>query len=361
MSSTDTLSASLEAALLRELGATWDEINQNHFRRRMRRPVVGLSDAGGRLGAWIGARRTIELGRGLIAEQPWAVVREVLKHEMAHQFVDEVLGIRDETAHGPAFERVCREQGFDASARGVPSVPGDPGAGQDPIFRRIARLLALASSANVHEAEAAMNTAQRLMLKHNIDAAVAAAREGYTFRQVGASRSRVDGWQHALASLLGEHFFVEVIWVPSYLPSEGRRGRVLEMCGTPANLEVAAYVHDFLGNAGERLWREHKRARGITGDRERRRFLMGVILGFEDKLRRGADENQRAGLVYVGDPGLASYLRRRYPRRTSGSGTGFRPTETFEQGRRAGRKLVLHRGIHETTARGRLLGPAARG
>ena len=103
MLETAPLSAALEAALLRALGATWDELNHNHFRGRMRRPVFALSD-GARLGAWIGERRTLELSRALVLEQAWSVVREVCKHEMAHQFVDEVLQIHDQTAHGPAFE-----------------------------------------------------------------------------------------------------------------------------------------------------------------------------------------------------------------------------------------------------------------
>src|SRR3954471_6912877 len=144
-----SLSATLEAALLRQLGETWAEINQNHFRRRLRRPVFGLSDAA-RLGAWIGARRMLELSRALVLEQPWGVVREVLKHEMAHQFVDEVLGIDDQTAHGPAFEALCRQHGIDASASGLPSAHGS----DSTVLRRIARLLALAASPNVHEAEA---------------------------------------------------------------------------------------------------------------------------------------------------------------------------------------------------------------
>ena len=42
---------------------------------------------------------------------------------------------------------------------------------------------------------------------------------------------------------------------------------MLELCGTPANLEVAAYVHAFLTDTAQRLWREHKRALGINSDR----------------------------------------------------------------------------------------------
>jgi hypothetical protein len=345
------LTAALEAALLRQLGETWAEINQNHFRRRLRRPVFALSEAA-RLGAWIGARRTLELSRALVLEQPWGVVREVLKHEMAHQFVEEALGIHDQTAHGPAFEALCRQHGIDASASGLPRAA----TGDDTVLRRIARLLALATSPNVHEAEAAMQQARRLMLKHNIDAAAAAAREGFAFRHVGEPRRRIDAHEQVLAGILSDHFFVEVIWVPTYLPLEGRSGRVLELCGTPSNLDVAAYVHGFVLETSARLWRDHRRAHGIPGDRERRRFLLGVMLGFEEKLAAGASQTREEGLVWRGDPELDAYLRRRYPRRSGGGAIGYHRTAVLEHGRRAGQGIVLQRPLKDAPAqRGRLL------
>ena len=340
------LDAKLERALLIQLGETWAEVNQNHFRGRLRRPVLALSDSVRRLGAWDAQTRTLSISRQLVLGRSWPVVREVLKHEIAHQFVDEVLGARGEGAHGPAFEGVCRQHGFDASATGVPDIdPGTVGPPPSPVLRRIARLLALADSPNVHEAEAAMKAAQRLMLHHNIDAAVAAAREGFTFRHVGAPNGRVPAAQHVLAGILSRHFFVEVIWVPTYSALDGRSGRVLELCGTPSNLDVAAYVHGFLIETAERLWSEHRRARGLTGNSERRRFQLGVMMGFDEKLKAAADENRREGLIWVGDPALASYIARRYPRRTGGAGIGIHATEAYEQGRRAGRSIVLNRPI----------------
>lgn len=339
----------LERALLRALAETWAEINQNHFARRLRRPVFQLSDSERRLGAWDGTARTLSLSRRLVLDSPWTIVREVLKHEIAHQFVDEALGVRNQTAHGPAFEAVCRAQGFDARAMGLPAPAGEPGEGS-PVLRRIARLLALAESPNVHEAAAAMRAAQRLMLRHNIDEATAAAREGYEYRHVGTPSGRVSGAEHVLAGILSRHFFVEVIWIPSYLPRRGRSGRILELCGKRSNLDVAAYVHGFLLQTGERLWREHRTAHGLTGNAERRRFLLGVMMGFDEKLKAASDEDRREGLVWAGDPALDAFLARRYPRRTGGSGIGVQRNETYEQGRHAGRNIVLHKPIGQPSS-----------
>jgi hypothetical protein len=371
---TTGLGLALERALVRQLAETWSEINHNHFRNRLRRPVFTFTDSERRLGAWDSSARTLSISRRLVLDRPWAVVREVLKHEMAHQFVDEVLGVRDQTAHGPAFEALCRQHGIDASAAGEPGPPppvagagGVPDANAAPetgasVLRRIARLLALADSPNAHEAEAAMRTAQRLMLKHNIDATAAAAREGFSFRQVGAASGRISGAEHVLAGILGRHFFVEAIWVPSYRAREGRAGRILELCGTPSNLDVAAFVHGFVLETAERLWRRHRAEHGLGGNQERRRFLLGVMMGFDDKLTASAADNRREGLIWVGDPALKDYLARRYPRRTGGAGIGIAATETYEHGRTAGRKIVLSRPIRpESEARGRFLPSLSRG
>lgn len=352
------LTAELATALLREVGHTWAELNQNHFARRLLRPSFALIESRRRLGQWDGGSRTLSLSQPLVLERPWAVVREVIKHEMAHQFVDEVLGVRDETAHGPAFLEVCRARGFDGAAAGEPAGAreGSEPDAELPALRRVARLLALAESPNQHEAEAAMKAASRLMLKHNIDVVAAQGRRSYAFRHLGHPRRRIEAHEHVLAGLLAKHFFVEVIWVPSYEPATGRSGRVLELCGTDANLQVAEYAHGFVLATAERLWRAHRRDQRLPGDRHRRRFLLGVINGFGEKLREGRDESQREGLVYVGDSQLRGYFRARYPRTSGGSSFTFERTATYEAGRAAGKAIVLHRPVSTGSAqRGRLL------
>src|SRR5262245_37984887 len=90
------LRADLEAALVRELGSTYQDLNHTFFRRKLGGAAILLSDAGSRLGRWVPDLRSIEIARSLVTEHPWGVVVEVLKHEMAHQYVHEVLGLHDE-------------------------------------------------------------------------------------------------------------------------------------------------------------------------------------------------------------------------------------------------------------------------
>lgn len=359
------LDAELEGALLRELMRTWHELNRAHFKGGMRAPVLRLSaggdgDAGQTLGRWRLEHRTIELSRGLVLEQPWGATVEVLKHEMAHQYVHEVLRATDETAHGPAFQQVCVRLGIDAAASGMPEVD-DPRRAR--LRQRVEGLLALANSPNRHEAENAAALAQRLILKHNIALSELPERRRYGYRHLGQPKGRHAEAEHILAAILAEHFFVEAIWVPAYRPREGKRGNVLEISGTPENLEMAAYVYDFLLQTGERLWRRHKREHDIQRNRDRRRFVAGVMEGFLDRLATEKRKNTEKGLVWVGDADLHRYYRRRHPhvRSVRLRGHGLDPTRA--RGRQAGRNIVLRRGVGEGEAqnRGRALPAGRRG
>jgi hypothetical protein len=357
----DALSAKLEAALLRELLAQYALLCDVYFRQRLRLPQIVLVPSRARLGRWIEATRTVEISRPLVLEQPWGVVVEVLKHEMAHQYVSEGLGERTETAHGPRFRAVCERLGIDGAAAGMPHAKADP-TGVDPhkgkVAERIARLLALAASSNANEAEAAMAAAQKLLLKHNIELREARAAQGYTWMHLGTPTGRTTEAQRVLSMILCKHFFVETIWVPVYRPLEGKRGSVLEVTGTPENLEIAEYVHGYLVDTAERLWCEHKADQGIRSDRDRRTFLAGVMSGMRDKLARETKRSAEAGLVWVADGDLERWFRRRHPHVRHVRYAGQQRTEAYTHGREAGEKIVIHRGIKDRpTERGLLLGP----
>jgi hypothetical protein len=356
----------LETALLHEVASTWREFADSHFPGALHAPVFAFTDGSRRLGCWNRQHRTISLSRPLVFEQPWSIVREVLRHELAHQYVDEVLRIHDETAHGPAFTRTCREHGIDSGAAGLPigqmgqiGQIGKAGQadGRPPMLRRIMRLLALADSPNLHEAEAAMNEARRLMLLHNIDAAATVASGGYRFRHVGPVKTRSDASERILAGILTRHFFVSAIWVPSYVPLEARGGSTLELCGTSANLDVAEYVHGFLTETAQRLWRDHKRANATRSDRERRSFCAGVMAGFQEKLGEGQRQSQSQGLVRHADAEREAALRRRYPRTRRRSSRAMVRPQAFESGKEVGRRVHIHRPVAAEPTRVRMLPP----
>jgi len=195
------------------------------------------------------------------------------------------------------------------------------------------------------------------MLKYNLEHAMEPASRGYRFTHLGRATGRVAESDRLLAALLAEHFFVEVIWVPVWRPFEGKRGSVLEVCGTPENLEFADYVHSFLVDTGERLWAQYRTDRQIRSNAERREFIAGVMAGFRDKLAREKRQQQKEGLVWAGDADLAHYMKQRHPHIRWMRGTAKRRPESWTHGKEAGKKIVLHKPVKSGSSGGPKLLP----
>jgi hypothetical protein len=365
----EAIGRELTAACLRRLTHDFVILNHAYARGRLRPPAFAVDDAARRLGQWDPTARTIRIASRLLLDHPWEVVVDTLKHEMAHQYVDEVLKIRDLPPHGAAFQQAARLFGTDphASCELGPPLPGrDARVNElaDPRLRRARRLLALASSPNIHEAEAALAKANELLLKYNLDAAKVRAGGGggahYVAKWLGHPTERRGRDVMILAGLIADHFFVEVVWVDGYDLRTGRSGRVLEVCGTPENIELAEHAYHELLRSADELWRAHCEASEVDSDRERRRFVEGVLTGYGEKLRsQRAELSASRDLVWLGDPGLKQFFKRRNPRLRMGYYT-VSAGEAFDAGREAGKTLRLRRALRsgsptEGSGGGRLL------
>lgn len=336
---------------LREIAREYAEINRGYFGNQLAPLPLMLSESTSLLGCYKSDPRRLELARRLVMEQPWGSVVEVLKHEMAHQFVIEVLRISDEPSHGPAFQSTCERLGIDADATGLPKESGERPQ-RAAILDRIRKLLALADSPNQNEAEAAMRMAHRLMLKYNLEQPPEgdSTRE-YGWKHLGRATGRISEHESLLAALLGQFFFVQPIWVSVFRVEDQKRVSVLEITGRYENLAMADYVYGFLQHAAESLWREHKRKHGIARNAERRAFLAGVIRGFAEKLKRERKTEEATGLVWVSDPRGERYFQRRHPRvRTTRYGSSA-DSAAGSHGRAAGRDLILSRPISKGSSK----------
>jgi hypothetical protein len=352
------LSALLEAALVRELRELYGRENDLHFKGKLEKPVLVLGDSERRLGQWTARTRTLEMSRRLVLERPWLEVTSVLQHEMAHQYVDEILRVTNEPPHGPTFCRVCLERGIDARAEGMPrpaqAPDGVPGTQEDRTVDRIRKLLALAGSDNQHEAEAAMKRAHELMLRANIEHARLV--QSYEVKHVGEPHRRASPVELEIMGIVSEFFFVEVISVPVYIARTGTRAHAFELLGTHENVAMAEHVYAFLLATADRLWQENRGDRRVKSGRDRVAYQCGVIRGFREKLegdRKGLA--QREGLVWIGDSNLDEFFRLRHPRITRRR-RRMRLSGAHAAGREAGRTVVLHRPVSSTGGgRGRLL------
>lgn len=313
---------------------------------RLRPPVFLIDVSRERLGQWNGLHRTISISLHHVLSHPWESVLDTLRHEMAHQYVEEVLRLPGAPPHGEPFSRACRIFRVEprATASGLPLGKGSAlSAERAKMLERVRQLLAMAGSPNEHEAATAMRLANKYLLKYNLD--LSEEKEATTFgvRHLGRCTARIQEYEHALARILQDHFFVQAVWVFSYDPLADRPGRILQVAGTPENLEMAEYVHRYILNVAEPLWREQRRK---AGRGSRLQYLAGLIRGFEEKLESGKVQlREEHGLVWRGDPLLDEFHRYMHPRLRKMGSSGVRRGSGFAAGMRDGRSITLRRGV----------------
>jgi hypothetical protein len=320
-----------------------------------------LGNGNGRLGIWDPSRREIRLSRRLVLEHPWDAVCDVLRHEMAHQLVDTLWPRAGEPPHGPRFHEACRLLRASPEASGsYPTldqrVYENAASQDDRILRRIRKLMALSDSPNVHEAEAAMVKAHALIAKYNLDLSRQEAGQTYFSVYLGRPALRHFREVYALGGLLQDHYFVKGVWVPAYVVARAKMGRVLEISGTRANVQIAAYVHDFVNTYIDGAWERFRAGKRLTRHR-RTDFAMGLIAGFGAKLDAAVGDNEARAteiraLVRREDVGLQTYLAHRYPRLSSVRRGGRVDPEVRAAGEAEGRKMVISKGISETSGAG---------
>jgi len=302
----------------------------------------------------------------LVLNYRWMTVREVLRHEMAHQVADEILGGADQP-HGIRFQEACRLLNADPRAAGdYPSLyeAGDTGGldDNDRILLRVKKLLALSESPNRHEAELAMTKVHETIARYNIDLLSSQADRNYCSLCLGEPQLRQAADDYALSRLLQDFYFVEAVWIGAYVFERARMGRILEISGTTENVKMAGYVYDFLKRVIKDQWRVFRNEYAVTPGRKVD-FALGLLSGFSEKLKNQDGQLEKASpatyaLMKRDDAQLVAYIRSRYPRlrKTAGSGRSV-DEHVHRAGQEVGRKTILAKPIeHGTTRRSFLLG-----
>ena len=330
-----------DGILIDAVRSEWNRVRTDH-RLPLTLPMFALHGGRTRLGLWMRSQRMLSVSREHCLQDPWLDVRETIVHEVAHQVVDELYG-GEPDPHGPLFQRTLRQLGV------LPTSDGQ----EPPVVSRVRKLLALAQSSNLHEAELAMARAQKLMIANRIDAARLDGARGVIRRQLGIPRVRQSRWRGILAATVSQHFFVEVVRTTVFLPDRAEWATVWEIAGRPEDVEMASYAYDFVDGTAERLWSAHLASHPRAG-RSRDRFLMGTVMGFSKKLGATAEQARVEGLVPANDPVLTEAWARRYPRLRSSS-YSYSVDQHFHAGQSAGGNLVLHRPIQGSSGGGGLL------
>jgi hypothetical protein len=362
-------STDLERRILHGLACEWDlacSFLPRASGSALRRPFFSLRGTKKRLGTWLSERREICLSRDFVLNHPWDSVREVLLHEMAHQYTDEVLHTQDQTPHGPAFREACRlfRANPEATVETVPLdvlVTNGRHTLADSLLLRIRKLMALSKSSNPHEAEAAMIKAHQLIRRYNLDLLTDDEKRGFLSVFAGKPTLRHRREDYHLGALLRDFYFVTGIWVPAYVIDKERTGTVLELSGTVENIRIATYVHGFVERFIESSWEEYRGSKRGVG-RRRSDYAVGILEGFRSKLiaateRKGVSTSPgRLPLMKTHDPLLNQYMRQRYPRTITVGGRAVEQDGgVVRDGMTVGKNLVIHDAITGQGSTGGLL------
>lgn len=361
-SSQTNLRTELENRLLHGLSCEWETavcFLEPSISKKMNQPLFSLKSTGQKLAYWDAAKREICFNSDFVLNHPWDSVKEVLLHEMAHQLTSEVFKIHNEHPHGKSFKQACLLLRANPKASGSYAPLSEriknPAADEnDKIMFRVKKLLALAGSNHIHEAEAAVAKAHELIKKYNIDILINDSKRDFVSICVGRPSLRHFRDEYALANLLTKHYFVYGIWISSYVVEKGKMGRVLEISGTVQNIKIASYVYDFINNYINSSWslynknNHHNRYRKTD-------FATGLIEGFDAKLSQQTKQNtstvqclsNNTPLV-IEDSKLKKYTSYRYPNiRNFKRGSSHIDDKVKNDGKKIGRKLVISKGIEK--------------
>jgi hypothetical protein len=355
------LDSQLHAAWLSQLAREYSDICYQ-YGFCLHPPLLRISNSHSQLGSWSAGERTLSLSQHLISAHPWRLTLQVLKHEIAHQICDELLG-RPDAGHGPLFRDTCTRLGLDASfhrasadlAEGLPdSTQGSATTERGrQIIDRVRKLMALGNSDNEHEAALAVQRASELLARHQLDFDGLAAEEELVHRTINTGSQTLPAYRKAICALL-EHFFsVRVICASEYDPHTNCSYKTIELLGPEEAVAIAEHCTYFLENRLETLWMANRSA--FAGNRRTARtsYFLGLLAGFRQTLEQGSKPHTKpaqappavADLPMVqAQERLDAFVAFRYPRlrRTSGRANTLHG-EAYRQAVVEGRTIKMHR------------------
>lgn len=333
-------------------------------RLKLRLAAIELCDSDRFWGKWDPVCRTIYISRKLLREYPWFHVLAVLRHEVAHQLVDENLGgEKDGKIHGEVFKEACRKLGvppdFARATVHLEQKTLDWKANQhddlsEKMLERVRKLLNLASSNNEHEALLAMNRVREIYARYNLDQAqVTTEKPQFVHLIIQTGKKRLTTPEQKIIGILVGHFFVQVIVGREFDIKSGNQNRTIEVIGTRQNVLMAEYVYHFLREQSKQIVDQVSREKRLLL-RSRKSFHLGILEGFDEKLSLKAHVNEvdsaisQALAVFRGDKRLDGYISEVYPRLTRlSSQARLGDSSAYNAGKKAGREITLNRPIQQ--------------
>ncbi len=251
-------------------------------------PTINISSGESRLGCWNATTKTISISRHLIKTEIWDIVLEVLKHEMAHQYVSMFYDSAD--IHGKYFKLACKKLGVhrafvtigkDYNQR-LQEFKGELPAAAQKMLKKVEKLMALGQSNNQAEAQAASRKANYLLNKYNLQRIKAGEDDpNIKYLTICHKKKRIESIQKALLAVLRDYYYVNCLTSRTYHAQDDTVYKSIVLIGRKEALIVAEYVYYFLLDTGQALWQDFKRKHDAKRN-EKISFDMGFSAGIKD-------------------------------------------------------------------------------
>jgi len=334
-------------------------------------PMIAIVDGKNRLGYWTSHNQTISISRHLIKNNPWEIVMEILKHEMAHQYVS--VYFNDADVHGHGFQTACNILGVHPAFAGagnpqeehLAAFKGNLPQKAQTLLRRVEKLLALGQSSNEAEARAASRKASYLLNKYNLDRIAKADTDTSDIRFIylHSGKKRMETIEKIILRFLEDFYFVDCVSTSIYDAQTDEQYKAGVLIGKQEALVVAEYVYRFLLDTSRKLWQDFrkKNAGQKTG---KVAFDSGFIKGIRtnhEKMFKKPEDAATPGdtsLPIAAVKALRVQCRaenhrekmRLFPRLRKGRSYYYTDENAFQQGMEQGRKTHIHRPVeHHTT------------
>lgn len=261
-------------------------------------PIQVVVFEGSEIGHFNAPYYQIGLNRKLVYSAKDSVLRDILRHEMAHYLTFIEWG--EVQPHGREFHETCRKYGFPekiAEAKMNLALENDRKEGDltsEKVLEKVKKLLQLAQSTNAHEAELATVKANELLLRHNLNFTSTFSDEPIYLERV-LFQKRKDAKLMAIYEIL-RHFIVRPV------VSMGKNICCLEVSGSRTNVSLAQYVASFLDRELDLMWEAAREENHLQGLRAKNSFFSGVAAGFDEKmksLKSGFSDQDRKSLMVI--------------------------------------------------------------
>lgn len=214
------------------------------------------------------------------------------------------------------------------------------------ILDKIEKLLALAQSPNEHEAQAALEKAQRLAIENNIDLAreLGSKPEGKFIKECENMTEAANFFRQ----ILDKHFQVRTV------RSKQEWGEVLYFVGTEENCDIARRIFRFLDFKFKQLWRDKRKQQALRDVKSlREQYFQGLAHGLSEKLDENKarveqeilhlSEKQSYAMVVVSQKAaLSAATQQLFPNLTRGRTLTTAKGDIYFQGRSDGRQIEIN-------------------